>query len=71
VDAPIVLGGNVFGWTAGREDSFAMLDAYRAAGGALVDTADSYSQWAPGNQGGESETLGRRLAGRPRMWVAR
>ncbi|WP_243770121.1 aldo/keto reductase [Amycolatopsis acidicola] len=54
---PIVLGGNVFGWTAGREESFAVLDAYVAAGGTLIDTADSYSQWAPGNSGGESETI--------------
>jgi aryl-alcohol dehydrogenase-like predicted oxidoreductase len=55
--APIVLGSNVFGWTADRDDSFAVLDAYRAAGGTLIDTADSYSQWAPGNTGGESETI--------------
>ncbi|MGP3970806.1 aldo/keto reductase [Streptomyces sp. 6N223] len=51
------LGGNVFGWTADREASFAVLDAYAAAGGNFVDTADSYSAWIPGNQGGESETL--------------
>lgn len=55
--APIVLGGNVFGWTANRDDSFAVLDAYHAAGGTLIDTADSYSQWAAGNSGGESETI--------------
>jgi aryl-alcohol dehydrogenase-like predicted oxidoreductase len=63
--APIVLGGNVFGWTAGRDDSFAVLDTYLAAGGTQLDTADSYSQWAPGNSGGESETMiGAWLAGR-------
>jgi aryl-alcohol dehydrogenase-like predicted oxidoreductase len=55
--APIVLGGNVFGWTADRDDSFAVLDAYLAGGGTQIDTADSYSQWAPGNSGGESETV--------------
>ncbi|WP_317619778.1 aldo/keto reductase [Nonomuraea phyllanthi] len=63
--APIVLGGNVFGWTADRDASFAVLDAFVAAGGTLIDTADSYSQWAPGNSGGESETIiGAWLAGR-------
>ncbi|MFE9853534.1 aldo/keto reductase [Streptomyces sp. NPDC005576] len=54
---PLALGGNVFGWTADEAHSFAVLDAYAAAGGNFVDTADSYSAWAPGNQGGESETL--------------
>lgn len=54
---PICLGGNVFGWTAGREDSFAVLDAYTAAGGNFIDTADVYSAFAPGNDGGESETV--------------
>jgi aryl-alcohol dehydrogenase-like predicted oxidoreductase len=63
--ASIVLGGNVFGWTADRGASFAVLDAFAAAGGTLVDTADSYSQWAPGNSGGESETIIGAWPGRP------
>ncbi|GAB2687783.1 aldo/keto reductase [Kitasatospora kifunensis] len=54
---PFSLGGNVFGWTADEAQSFAVLDAYAAAGGDFVDTADVYSAWAPGNQGGESETI--------------
>lgn len=54
---PVNLGGNVFGWTADRNASFAVLDAYRAGGGNFVDTADVYSAWAPGNQGGESEEI--------------
>ncbi|AYF77753.1 aldo/keto reductase [Nocardia yunnanensis] len=54
---PLCLGGNVFGWTADREQSFAVLDAFAAAGGNLIDTADAYSAWAPGNSGGESETI--------------
>ncbi|MER5433999.1 aldo/keto reductase [Streptomyces sp. NPDC002588] len=54
---PLSLGGNVFGWTADEADSFAVLDAYAAAGGNFVDTADSYSAWAEGNSGGESETV--------------
>ncbi|MFF8843651.1 aldo/keto reductase [Streptomyces sp. NPDC015127] len=54
---PLALGGNVFGWTADKDTSFAVLDAYAAAGGNFVDTADSYSSWAPGNEGGESETV--------------
>ncbi|QGZ50076.1 aldo/keto reductase [Streptomyces sp. QHH-9511] len=62
---PLALGGNVFGWTADESTSFAVLDAYAAAGGNFVDTADSYSAWAEGNQGGESETVvGRWLASR-------
>jgi aryl-alcohol dehydrogenase-like predicted oxidoreductase len=64
----ICLGGNVFGWTAGRDASFAVLDAFVAGGGNFVDTADSYSAFAPGNSGGESETLlGEWLADRPGM----
>ncbi|MER8186695.1 aldo/keto reductase [Kitasatospora sp. NPDC094015] len=51
------LGGNVFGWTADEAGSFAVLDAYAAAGGNFVDTADVYSAWVPGNTGGESETV--------------
>ncbi|WP_329252947.1 aldo/keto reductase [Streptomyces sp. NBC_01478] len=54
---PLSLGGNVFGWTADEATSFAVLDAYAAAGGNFIDTADSYSAFAPGNQGGESETI--------------
>ncbi|RFA18184.1 aldo/keto reductase [Subtercola boreus] len=54
---PLSLGGNVFGWTADRSTSFDILDAYAAAGGDFIDTADSYSAFAPGNHGGESETL--------------
>ncbi|ONK13337.1 aldo/keto reductase [Streptomyces sp. MP131-18] len=63
--APLCLGGNVFGWTADETDSFAVLDAYTAAGGNFVDTADSYSAWVEGHRGGESETvIGRWLASR-------
>ncbi|MFF3563951.1 aldo/keto reductase [Streptomyces sp. NPDC002574] len=54
---PLSLGGNVFGWTADEETSFAVLDAYAAAGGNFVDTADTYSSWVPGHSGGESELL--------------
>jgi aryl-alcohol dehydrogenase-like predicted oxidoreductase len=54
---PLALGGNVFGWTADEASSFAVLDAYTAAGGNFVDSADTYSAWAPGNEGGESETV--------------
>ncbi|MFF9376361.1 aldo/keto reductase [Streptomyces griseoluteus] len=54
---PLALGGNVFGWTADRDTSFAVLDAYRSAGGNFIDTADAYSAWAEGNHGGESETI--------------
>jgi aryl-alcohol dehydrogenase-like predicted oxidoreductase len=53
----LVLGGNVFGWTADEATSFEILDAYVAAGGNCVDTADVYSRWAPGHKGGESETV--------------
>ena len=62
----LVLGGNVFGWTANRETSFAILDAFYAAGGRMVDTADMYSAWVPGHKGGESETvIGEWLTARP------
>ncbi|QRY40329.1 aldo/keto reductase [Microbacterium hominis] len=54
---PLALGGNVFGWTADREESFRILDAFHAGGGTFIDTADSYSAWAPGHSGGESETI--------------
>ena len=53
----LCLGGNVFGWTADEGQSFEVLDAYVAAGGNFVDSSDSYSAFAPGNQGGESETV--------------
>jgi aryl-alcohol dehydrogenase (NADP+) len=62
----ICLGGNVFGWTADRDDSFAVLDTYLDAGGNFIDSADSYSAFAAGNSGGESESmLGEWLAARP------
>ncbi len=55
--APLVLGGNVFGWTADERTSFAILDAFVDAGFNAVDTADSYSSWVKGHKGGESETV--------------
>ncbi len=55
--APLVLGGNVFGWTADERASHAVLDAAVAAGINMIDTADAYSRWVPGHQGGESETV--------------
>ena len=54
---PIALGANTFGWTADRDTSFEILDAFTEGGGSLVDTADVYSAWADGNSGGESETI--------------
>lgn len=51
------LGGNVFGWTAKEAECFTVLDAYVAAGGNFIDTADTYSSWVPGHAGGESETI--------------
>jgi aryl-alcohol dehydrogenase-like predicted oxidoreductase len=54
---PLCLGGNVFGWTADERQSFEVLDAYAAAGGNFIDSSDSYSAFAPGNVGGESETV--------------
>lgn len=63
--APLVFGGNVFGWTADEAMSFRLLDAFVAAGFNCIDTADVYSRWVPGHQGGESETvLGRWLKAR-------
>lgn len=53
----LCLGANVFGWTADRDTSFAVLDAFTAAGGNFLDTSDSYMWRAPGNSGGESETI--------------
>ena len=55
--APLVLGGNVFGWTVDEKSSFTLLDAFVDAGLNAIDTADVYSSWAPGNKGGESETI--------------
>ncbi len=55
--APLMFGGNVFGWTADETTSFSILDAFVDAGLDFIDTADVYSAWAPGNQGGESETV--------------
>jgi len=55
--APLVLGGNVFGWSADEAASFAVLDAFAAEGLQCIDTADTYSGWVPGNSGGESETI--------------
>jgi aryl-alcohol dehydrogenase-like predicted oxidoreductase len=62
---PLVLGGNVFGWTSKGDDGFAVLDAFYEAGGRMIDTADVYSVWVPGNKGGESEAvIGRWLESR-------
>jgi aryl-alcohol dehydrogenase-like predicted oxidoreductase len=55
--APLAFGGNVFGWTIDEQTSFELLDAFAGAGFNLIDTADVYSAWAPGNTGGESETI--------------
>src|SRR5881392_4439834 len=55
--APLAFGGNVFGWTAEEAMSFRLLDAFVEAGFNLIDTADSYSRWVTGHQGGESETV--------------
>jgi aryl-alcohol dehydrogenase-like predicted oxidoreductase len=55
--APLAFGGNVFGWTVDEQTSFKLLDAFVAAGFNLIDTADVYSRWVPGNSGGESETI--------------
>jgi aryl-alcohol dehydrogenase-like predicted oxidoreductase len=55
--APLVFGGNVFGWTADESTSFKLLDAFVASGLNMIDTADVYSKWVPGHLGGESETI--------------
>lgn len=66
--APVVLGGNVFGWTIDERASFAILDAFADHGFNAIDTADCYSAWAPGNAGGESETIiGNWLKTRPHL----
>ena len=66
--APVVFGGNVLGWTVDAPTGFAILDAFVDHGFNAIDTADVYSSWAPGNRGGESETMiGRWLKARPGM----
>ncbi|HKX18005.1 MAG TPA: aldo/keto reductase [bacterium] len=55
--SPLCFGGNVFGWTADEPASFKVLDAFVGAGMNFIDTADVYAKWAPGNRGGESETI--------------
>jgi aryl-alcohol dehydrogenase-like predicted oxidoreductase len=55
--APLIFGGNVFGWTADEATSFKLLDAFLAAGFDCIDTADVYSKWVPGHRGGESEAI--------------
>ena len=63
--SPLCLGGNVFGWTADEDASFAVLDAYAAAGGNFIDTADGYGDWVEGNPRGASEgIIGRWMAAR-------
>ncbi|MBV1917898.1 MAG: aldo/keto reductase [Sphingomonadaceae bacterium] len=54
---PLVLGGNVFGWTIDRDKSFEVLDSFYEAGGRMIDSAEIYSAWVPGNKGGESEEI--------------
>src|SRR4051794_2051641 len=54
---PWAFGGNVFGWTADEKMSSSLLDGFVDSGFNLIDTADTYSAWAPGNKGGESETI--------------
>lgn len=54
---PIIFGGNIFGWTLNEKESFKMLDSLLEKGFNFIDTADSYSHWAPGNSGGESEVI--------------
>src|SRR5450631_1045373 len=55
--APLMLGTNVFGWNVDEPTSFAILDAFADAGFNAIDTANTYSRWVPGHQGGESETI--------------
>ena len=55
--APLMIGGNVFGWTADEATSFKVLDAFVDAGVNGIDTADVYSRWVPGNKGGDSEEV--------------
>lgn len=64
--APLAFGGNVFGWTVDQPTAFRLLDVFVDAGCSLIDTADVYSRWVPGNDGGESESMiGQWLAARP------
>jgi aryl-alcohol dehydrogenase-like predicted oxidoreductase len=71
---PFAFGGNVFGWTADEQTSFKLLDAFTGAGFTLIDTADGYSTWVPGNKGGESETIIgnwlKKKGGREKMIIA-
>ncbi|GAA4265534.1 aldo/keto reductase [Frondihabitans peucedani] len=62
---PLALGTNVFGWTVGAPTALAILDEFTADGGTVIDTADVYSVWLPGNSGGESETIIGRWLARP------
>src|SRR4051812_4083591 len=55
--SPLAFGGNVFGWTVDEPTSFDLLDRFVESGFNLIDTADVYSRWVPGNSGGESETI--------------
>ena len=64
---PLALGGNVFGWTADEAQSFAVLDAYAAAGGNFIDTADSYSAWVDGQHGRRVRDRHRQVAGGARQ----
>ncbi len=67
---PLCLGTNVFGWSADEAESHQVLDAYAAHGGNFLDTADVYSEWKPGNKGGESETIiGKWLTNRDRSKI--
>ena len=67
---PLCLGTNVFGWSADEAESHQVLDAYAEHGGNFLDTADVYSEWKPGNKGGESETIiGKWLANRDRSKI--
>src|SRR5476651_1711274 len=54
---PLVLGGNTFGWTSDKDESFVVLDRFVEAGSRSIDTADVYGAWVPGNKGGESEAI--------------
>ena len=60
--APLVLGGNVFGWTVDEKTSFAILDAFVDGGFNMVDTADVYSRWAPAGGGASETVIGKWLA---------
>lgn len=72
--APLAFGGNVFGWTVDEPTSYSLLDAFVSAGFDLIDTADIYSKWVPGNRGGDSETIIgkwlKRSGGRERVFIA-